>query len=212
MYYLKIIKTLPLLRTLLASLVMAALIFSAGPIQAHPHVFIESSLAVVFNKNGIKGIEQQWTFDEFFSSWVIDEYDKNRDGKFSQEETDHLFQEAFKNLKNYGYWTRVFQGTNEHPIEKVENFTVSVSDNMVTYSFFMPLDLKLSRQSGQNEVFIAVYDEDFYCQIFFPPRVVELNGAVDEWSIEQDTVEMEDLTYYFGFVTPVAVRLSINPL
>ncbi len=147
-----------------------ALIFQAQTCLAHPHVFIESELEIELGDEGVRGLWLHWTFDEYFSAWIIDEYDQNKDGRFSPEETQKLYEEAFKNLKNYGFWTRVFKGSRDIPVTRIENFTVKLRDHQATYSFFVPLDIAFTQES--EDLFILSYDEDFYCQIFFPPAEV----------------------------------------
>jgi len=175
---------------------------------AHPHVFIETEMEIKLGEQGISGIWQHWTFDEFFSAWVADEFDQNRDGRFSAEETRKLYEEAFKNLKQYGFWTRVIIKDRQIPVERIEQFSVEMVNNQARYSFFLPLDISVTTHT---EVFIAVYDHDFYCQIFFPPREVGFLGNLSPWKIDHSTRKMPELTYYFGFITPVAVKISIAP-
>lgn len=203
----KLFKT-PLIPEIIIILGIAALILSARPCFSHPHVFVESRLEIELGDKGVTGIWHHWTFDEFFSAWIIDEFDLDGDGLFSPEETENLYQEAFKNLETYGFWTRVLVGSSEIPVTRIENFTVEINDNMATYSFFVPLNIPVA---SRTDISIAVFDKDFYCQIFFPPKDVGFKGNVSAWEIDYVTREMPDLTYYFGFITPVAVKLSIAP-
>ncbi|WP_028575664.1 DUF1007 family protein [Desulfonatronovibrio hydrogenovorans] len=188
---------------------LVALVLSFKPVFSHPHVFVESELEIELDQKGIKGFWQHWSFDEYFSAWVIDEYDTDKDGQFSPEETQRLYQEAFKNLKNHGYFTRVLNNGQEIPVREIQNFSVRIENNMAVYSFFVPLNISID--SSTKDIFIAVYDESFYCQIFFPPQEVEFRGSTAEWKTSVTTQKMPELTYYFGFVTPVAVRVSIVP-
>lgn len=198
----------PLSRIIIALLGIMALFMLPGKSSSHPHVFIESELEIEMGEQGIKGIWHHWTFDEYFSAWIIDEFDQDNDGQFSPEETEKLYQEAFKNLETYGFWTRVLKSGEEIPVSGIENFTVRLANDKATYSFFVPLDININSDS---EVFIAVYDKDFYCQIFFPPKDISFKGNTSKWKVDYDTQKMPELTYYFGFITPVAVRVSISP-
>jgi ABC-type uncharacterized transport system substrate-binding protein len=185
-----------------------ALALWSGPCFSHPHVFVGSELEIELGDKGVTGIWHHWTFDEYFSAWIVDEYDENKDGLFSREETEKLYEEAFKNLKEYGFWTRILIGDREIPVTGIERFSVELEDHQATYSFFIPLDISIT---SKTDMFIAVFDEDFYCQIFFPPNEVGFKGNLSQWKIDHTTMKMPDLTYYFGFITPIAVRLSITP-
>lgn len=185
------------------------LVFSAPPqILSHPHVFIEAEMEVEMDQEGIKGIWHHWTFDEYFSAWITDEYDTDKDGVFSPEETEKLYQEAFQNLKKFGFWTKVFNGDDEITIEVLEDFSVSLNNEAATYSFFLPLNIKLG--SDPRDLYIAVYDEDFYCQIFYPPDEIIFKGEKEKWNLNYTTQKMPELTYYFGFMTPEAVKVTVS--
>ena len=198
-------------RISISLLTILILVFSV-PKQAisHPHVFIETRMEVELDQEGIKGVWHHWTFDEYFSAWIIDEYDTNKDGVFSPEETQRLYQEAFQNLKKFGFWTRVFYGEKEIATDTLEDFSVSLQKQSATYSFFLPLNIKLS--SDPQDIYIAVYDEDFYCHIFFPPGEVSFKDEKNKWNLNYTTQKMPELTYYFGFMTPVAVKITISEL
>ena len=53
---------------------------------AHPHVFIENRLTIVFDSKGLAGIEVKWVFDEFFSNMIVTDYDQNRNHKLENAE------------------------------------------------------------------------------------------------------------------------------
>jgi ABC-type uncharacterized transport system substrate-binding protein len=66
-----------------AALVAAALAVAVAPFtasHAHPHVFIEYSVTVVVGAGGVEAVQFTWTFDEFTSSMIMQEFDKDRDG------------------------------------------------------------------------------------------------------------------------------------
>lgn len=209
MYTLRHKQTKALLLPVIIILGVMALFAGAQTCLAHPHVFIESELEIELGEEGVKGLWHRWTFDEYFSAWIVDEYDTNKDGQFSPEETQKLYEEAFKNLKHYGFWTTVLKGNRDVPVTRIENFTVKMRDHQATYSFFIPLDIDFTPDS--EDLFILVYDKDFYCQIFFPPAEISFTGEINRWNTEHTTQKMPELTYYFGFVTPVAVRVSLSP-
>ncbi|MFP4397711.1 MAG: DUF1007 family protein [Desulfonatronovibrio sp.] len=180
-----------------------------SPCPAHPHVFVEPELEIELGEDGVKGLWHHWTFDEYFSAWIIEEFDQNKDGLISTQEAEKLYNEAFKNLEKFGFWTRVLKGDENIPVTRLEEFSVEIKDNLATYSFFLPLDIPVTPEN--KDILILAYDEDYYCQIFFPPGDVGFRGDTSKWDVEYSTQKVPDLTYYFGFITPVAVRVSLNP-
>lgn len=180
------------------------------PVASHPHVFIETRMVVELNDHGIKGFWQHWAFDEYFSAWVIEDFDTNRDGKFCDDELKIIFEQTFESIKEYGYFTRVLLGDREIPVTSIENFSVEIKENRTVYSFFVPLDIKISKDP--KDIFITVYDESFYCHIFFPFAEVGFKGNRLNWAIEYTTQELPEFSFYFGFLIPTAIKLSITPL
>ena len=55
---------------------------SAAPALAHPHVWVTASATVLYDHNTITGLQQAWTFDEFYTQQAIEGLDKNGDGKY----------------------------------------------------------------------------------------------------------------------------------
>jgi len=174
----------------------------------HPHVFIEAEVEVELNAQGIKGLWHYWTFDEYFSAWIIEEFDTTRDGRFNDEETRAVHDGAFQYLAEFGYFTKVLKGKREIPIKAIEKFSVATRGHQVVYTFFVNLDIKVP--SGVADITIAVYDEAFYCQVAFPKKEIRFKGKPDGWKIEQAKHELPEFAYYFGFMTPTAVKLTLT--
>ena len=72
------------MRKLAACLGFGVVFGMAAPALAHPHIFIDAKVTVVFDDSGaISALRNEWTFDEAFSSWVIQGLDTNNDGETS---------------------------------------------------------------------------------------------------------------------------------
>jgi len=181
-----------------------------GQALAHPHVFLETEIEIEFNEQGLKGIWQEWTFDEYQSSWIINQYNIDQEGEISSQELDRLYRETFENLKHYNFFTMVMVGDEKIPATKIENFSVKVKDGLAIYSFFVPFDMEINQD--KQEVFILVYDETYFCHVFFPPDNIGFKGDLSSWEINYSTQKKSSLRFYFGMVTPEAIKLSIAPL
>jgi ABC-type uncharacterized transport system substrate-binding protein len=98
-------------RALATTASAAALLFTcaAAPAVAHPHVWVEVQATVLIENGAISGIEQRWTFDEFYSMQAGDGLDKNNDGKLDHEELAELAQVNMEGLKEFDYFTEVRQ-------------------------------------------------------------------------------------------------------
>ena len=78
-------------KRLLVSIVSGMLIFATGA-DAHPHVWVSVKTTVLFKGDAIVGLQQHWTFDEFYAAMAIEGLDKNNDGVYDRQELAPLAQ------------------------------------------------------------------------------------------------------------------------
>ena len=128
---------------------------------AHPHVFINNRMTVLFDEGKLKGITLRWVFDDMFTEMILTDFKPGPDGRFSPAMTAGIKSGAFDNLENYHYFLAFFEG--KKPLRKIriEQFTPSVIEgNKLVYSFFVPLDLPV--QPEEQTVRVTVYDDTYF--------------------------------------------------
>lgn len=130
-------------------------------LQAHPHTFIYTSLLPEFEGNGIKGVWVEWTFDEMFSSQVFMEADANQNKKIDPDEIKHIYNNAFANLANYGYFFYQRVGDKRIAAKEVKNFSAWMNGPKIVYKFFVPVENKSS------PLIISIIDSSFFCSLAF---------------------------------------------
>ena len=175
-----------------------ALFLSVSPLAAHPHMFLESRAEIVENGGAVSGVWLEWKLDDFFSADLIHGYDLDRNGSFDAAETRALEKGAFVNLRHYHYFTFVRAGTVRSNPSVVKSFSARQSGGAVIYRFYVDLSAYRS-----DEIFIAVYDYTFFCDIRYPeknPVTVAAGGsggnspAALRWEI----VENRDYPVYYN--------------
>ncbi len=181
------------LRRLLLAL---ALLVPAAAAEAHPHIWIRATATLQFEDGKITGIRHEWLFDDFFSNALIADFDKNKNMKFDPDEVKDLEANAFVALKEFGFFTHVRVGGKEVTIEKTRDFSASIKDNRVTYTFVAvlpePVDPRVTQFSA------GVYDDTYYVDVEVNPQIgVKLVGAGSE-GCEFGVVEDKDAPLYFG--------------
>ena len=143
-------------------------------LHAHPHIFIDSKLTIVFDEKGLAGIKVNWFFDKMYSAILIEDYDKNSNGKLDAPEIEKMKQYAFKAIKGYNYFTFIIIDKKSYPVKKVKKFSAEKFSNRIIYEFFIPCQVKAKRSF--QEIKIAMYDETYYTDISFykkaPVRLV----------------------------------------
>lgn len=143
------------------------LIFVCFPVSifAHPHMFFTSSEEFVWNEEKLAGVWLEWIFDSYFSADIIWAYDFDADGKFTPEEIDAVYNNAFINLRNYYYFTFIRQGKTRSNPTSVEKFTARQDNGLLVYRFYVDLS-----QYKSGEFCLAVYDYTYFCDVRYPDK------------------------------------------
>ena len=183
-------------------LILCFLPFAA---KAHPHVFVDARFELVFVDNKLHSINQEWHFDELFSMSIIDDFDANQDGVFSEEEIANVQENAFENLKNYNFFNNIFYGENK--IENLEytSFKAAIDDKKMIYDFTValkePLDVLTSLTS------IGLYDPEYFIDIVY---IKDNPVSFKDNSIKCDYVIKEDIRnpIFSGYIAPKTVFLE----
>ncbi|EAV45776.1 hypothetical protein SIAM614_24192 [Stappia aggregata IAM 12614] len=74
--------------------------------SAHPHVFVEARSKLVFDDAGqAVALQHVFRFDDAFSAFAIQGFDKDGDGHYSREELSELAKVNVESMADYGYFT-----------------------------------------------------------------------------------------------------------
>jgi ABC-type uncharacterized transport system substrate-binding protein len=194
-----------------AILGFAALTILAFPQEAaaHPHVFINNVVSFVFEKEQVTGIHLEWTFDELFSSTVLEGFDQNGDGAFDAGEIKEAEAGAFSNLRDYHYFSNLWVDGQAVAEIAVRDFTAAAKDGIVTYNFVIPLAKPVD--PAQHRVEVSIYDEEYYVDVALdendPVRFENEPGGRCHYEIAEDKAN----PYYFGMVFPQRIKLICVP-
>ncbi|WEJ59596.1 DUF1007 family protein [Devosia sp. FJ2-5-3] len=148
----------------LARLAVAALagLFFAQPALAHPHIFIDAKVGVVFDDAGaITALQHSWTFDAAFSVWMVQGLDTNGDGSVSPEEMQELADENVGGLSEYGFYTVAGDGVD---FVAAGDQRMNYQDNRVTLDFSINA---VSPTPPGPRFELGVYDAEYYVAIGF---------------------------------------------
>ncbi len=126
----------------LAALALAAgLAGLAGSALAHPHVWVTASETVLYDHSAIAGLEQAWTFDEFYTQMAIEGLDKNGDGKYDREELAELAKVNIDGLKEFNYFTSAKLGADEVKFKPPVDYWLEYNDQKIlTLHFTLPFE------------------------------------------------------------------------
>ena len=170
---------------LIAACAIAALTAPA-PAAAHPHIFIDADLVMVFDAGGrLSAIKVAWEYDEFYSLSMIAEYglDPDRSGSPDPEllaafaGKDVAWDEGFP-----GDMT-VMQGGAPVALGPVRHFPPRWENGRIITSHSRTLAQPLE-VSAQNPVTVRVYDPEYFVA-YDTPRDAAIQGA-DHCSVSRE--------------------------
>ncbi len=173
---------------------------------AHPHVFIENHVTVIFDNEGLAGFQLRWKFDEMTSSIFIMDFDSNRDGTIDRKEEQILKTQAFESMRNYHYMTSVSIDNKEFKVQYVQDFYSLVEGGILSYNFFVPCHVKAI--STDKEIRISVYDSDFFIEYTLNKdvHIHPTSSIAYRFKIEKNL----NKSYYFEQLHPTEIIINFK--
>ncbi len=152
-----------------ASLVAIVLAIGRTTASAHPHVWVTAEATVLYANGTITGLQQAWTFDEFYTQQAIEGLDKNGDGKYDRKELSELAQVNIDGLKEFEYFTFAKLGDAPLKFKPPVDYWLDYSDKgILTLHFTLPLEKPLAADAtGFN---FAIYDASFFIAFDLAPK------------------------------------------
>ena len=159
---------------LFGSILFTAL--SLVSVHSHPHMFIDTKVVFSFGPEELKGFWIEWYFDVMFTSSIRLDYDYDGNGQFDAHEVKDIEQNAFRNLRNFHYFTRVIQDGTVEEIMDVSDFDAWMENGQLVYRFFVPFSSQLTAEI--KELSIIIFDDTFWCDIMYKEEApVRFEGA-----------------------------------
>ena len=159
------------------ALCTTALACLAAPVAAHPHVFVEAGVEVVFDDAGrVAGIRLSWTYDEFFSFMLTEDLGLDTDGDLVMTE-----QELAALAAGVLDWPADFGGDlyllhQDAPVALGPRAEASVDyvDGRVIERHYRPLETPVS---VDQPLAVQVYDPFYYVAYEIAPDIAVQGGA-----------------------------------
>jgi ABC-type uncharacterized transport system substrate-binding protein len=145
--------------------VLDAFLLRLPETHAHPHVFVANRFRIVFDDEGLAGIQVRWVFDRYFSQMIADEFDTDRDGALNSFEVAVIKKDAFSNLANFDYFTFVKISGKPFEVKYVRNFNSTLKDGVLYYEFLIPCHVKAGK--AFKEIRVSPYDPSYYTLVLF---------------------------------------------
>lgn len=161
---------------------ISAAILACLPIgaAAHPHIFVDTGLEVLFDDAGrVTHVRITWEYDELYSLLITEDMglDQDFDGKMTAAELEELngFDQDW--LEGYYGDTRAYLDGAELSLSRPVSFTAGYANGRITSSHLRAVEGVPSLEAGQV-LDVRPYDESYYTA-YDVTKPVRLTGRDD---------------------------------
>ncbi len=158
-------------------LVLTAIVCLCSPVSAHPHVYVDAVVEVVFDEAGrVAGVRLSWTYDEFFSFMLTEDLGLDTDGDLvmTEEELGALAEGVLDWPSDFGGDLYLLQQDALVALGPRSEASVDYVDGRVIERHFRPLETPVA---ADVPLAIQVYDPLYYIAYEVAPDIVLQGGA-----------------------------------
>ena len=140
-----------------------ALLAPPDPAVAHPHVFIDTGLEVIFDTAGLAtGIRVTWAYDEYYALMIMEErtLDPDGDGRLTEAEKTGLAGFDMDWDADYPGDTYAFADNVPLRLSRPSEFTADVQDGKIVSSHLRQLDSPF--RPDKAALVVKSYDPVYY--------------------------------------------------
>lgn len=168
--------------------------------MAHPHVFIDCGVDLLFSGDRIDGVRLTWTFDDLFSGFILQEFDRDRNRSLSPAEVHQIEAKHLAEFRRVKFFTVVTLNDKDVTPGPARDFTATAAKGLVTYQFTLPLSAPLASTAA---IEVVVDDPAYYIAYMATgarPQSQTVGAFVVECRVAHDK----------SGVTPDAVRCGVR--
>lgn len=141
---------------------IASLILSPN-VNAHPHGWIDLSVRIITDDDGVvTGLHQTWRMDPFYSLVVFEELQQVENASL-EEGLDQLGKEIRDNLSSHHYLTEVHINDETQSLGEVTEYTALERDGRLTFMFILPLETP--QPLADKVLSYQVFDPTYYIEV-----------------------------------------------
>lgn len=174
--------------------------------SAHPHVFVDNRVTFIFAGAKIIGFRENWLFDDVFSDQLLQDFDKDGDGRFNAAESDDIAKNTLPNLDQFRYFTYVWVDHKDLGKIPPKDFRASAKDKLVSFDFLVKLSKPVDPL--KQDFAVEINDREYFVEVLLakeqPITFQGMNGISCEPSVAKDVKN----AYFGGFVFPERITLK----
>ncbi len=137
---------------------------AASPVAAHPHIFVDTGLQVIFDDSGrVAAVRVIWVYDELYTMFVLDDLGLDQDfsGELTAEEEARLAGFDMNWIEGYEGDLYALSGENGVGLSGPSAWTAEMRDGRIITTHLRTFDDRLSPDNGAPLI-LQVYDPTYY--------------------------------------------------
>ncbi len=135
---------------------------SPRPAGAHPHVWIDMRTELVFDGDGrVAGLTIDWTFDELYTAFVVDDIGGAAD--IDRERLEDVGRRSLANLREFDYFTEFLVDGTPQELSTPDAFDIVLREGRMQLRFTLPLAEPVS--PADRRISYAVFDPTYFVSI-----------------------------------------------
>jgi ABC-type uncharacterized transport system substrate-binding protein len=179
---------------------------AAHPAAAHPHVFIDNIVTFVFAGGKLTGLRLLWGFDAVYSQSLIEDFDTDRDGKFSAAEIATMKKTSLTGLKPFGFFTHIWVDGKPMKAFDATDLTASRHGDFVIYDMQIKLAKPLDPRS--NKIETSIFDDSYYIDVALNSAHPVVFEGLPDGQCSYKVTEDAKRAYYYDSVYPEVIQLA----
>lgn len=171
------------------------LLFSVVLSFAHPHIFVDARPDLVFDSNGLKGVQQHWVFDEMYSAAMISSLDQDKSGKIEADEIDSMYKYVIQPVERFSYFNHLVLGESFVKFSQASHLSVKIVNRRLVCDFMLPVIIPAG--NDYSMLLLVMADPANYTQMttFLEQSQVLAPSGIE---VEFFTDAVSDMTLFKG--------------
>lgn len=162
----------------------------------HPHVFVDATVQVLFNKVGLSSVKNHWVYDELYSTAMMSSGDTDGNGVISSKENAWFQKAILSPIEPQNYFNYVLRETEFLRAKEIKNFNATFQNSRLVLDFEVVFECPVT--ADYTMLVAVVADPSNYILI---TSDMENSGAdaPDEIDVEYFDDALEGLTLFRAF-------------
>lgn len=141
--------------------ILLGCILGAAAAKAHPHAWITlETTAIINDKNEMTALKQRWTFDEYYTAFLLHDYMPELGKNPTPEALKTIALSNLKNLKEYGFFTQFEAGKHAVTFKTPTNVRSVLFKNQITMEFILPFAAPINVKNAPLKY--RIFDPSYY--------------------------------------------------